>query len=276
MLYKKTLKVINVLLFSCLIAMPGIAAGDETLDFDTLDGIDSPGRRSAPIKTQRSSHSGSRGKLSSAQVFREVDPAVVIVIQKIQDKQVAHGSGFIVKDNGFIITNNHVVSVENYGKYANMVTLDVVTKDGKHHNAQIVKTDPDIDLALLKIDVQNHPCTVIGEAGDIEIGEDVYIIGTPVRLEFSHSITSGIISGMDRSQGRIQTSAVIHGGNSGGPAINNRGEIIGVAVAVALGVTTEHIAVNGKMQPITVLNQKTGISYLVPINYAKNLLNLVY
>ena len=272
---KTILKVINVLLLSFLIAIPGIAAGDETLDFDTFDGIDGPGRRT-PVNTQRPSQSRSNVKLSSTQVYKKVDPAVVIVIQKIQDKQVAHGSGFVVKDNGFILTNNHVVSVENYGKYANMVELDVVTRDGRHHAAQIVKADPDIDLALIKIDVQDHPYTVMGEAGDIEIGEDVYIIGTPVRLEFSHSITSGIISGMDRSQGRIQTSAIIHGGNSGGPAINDRGEIIGVAVAVALGFTTEHIAVNGKMQPINVSNQKIGISYLVPINYAKNLLNLVY
>ncbi len=246
----------------------------ETLNFDTLEGIAGESVLSSDM-TQGSKSSNGK-QLTAPQVFKKVDPAVVTIVLKIQETYVGHGSGFLIKSNGYILTNDHVINVKKFGKYASLISIEVITADGRSHKAQVIKGDPDIDLALLKIKGENFPVAEIGNASSINVGETLYIIGTPVRLEYTHSITPGMVSGFDRHNGKIQTSALIHGGNSGGPAINDQGKVVGVAVAVATSVESKTIQIGGKIENIKIGDYKPGISFLVPINYANNLLNLMF
>jgi len=246
----------------------------ETLNFDTLEGI-SGESASSLNKSSEVKPSGDK-QLTGPQVFKKIDPAVVIIVLKVKDTHIGHGSGFLIKSNGYILTNDHVVNVEEFGRYANLVSIEVITADGRSHKAQVIKGDPDIDLALIKIKGENFPVAEIGNASSVDVGETIYIIGTPVRLEYSHSITPGMVSGLDRHNGKIQTSALIHGGNSGGPAISDEGKVVGVAVAIATSVESKTIQIGGKIEHIKINDYKPGISFLVPINYAKNLCNLMF
>ena len=262
---------IVLLVFSLLIA-PAMAETVKMLDFDTLEGIDNHPSETA----SNPGGSKSRSDLSPSQIYKTISPAVVVIVIKSDDKIISHGSGFLVKENGFILTNHHVIESKSV-KAAHRIRLEVITQNGIHHTGQIVKTDPEIDLALLKINGNNFPYTNLGNVNNITTGEVVYIIGTPERLEFKNSITSGIISGMDRIKSWIQTSAIIHGGNSGGPAINAKGKVIGVAVAVALGLEKKGVVDSkGNVKKISIIEKKEGISFIIPINYANNLLNLMY
>lgn len=215
-------------------------------------------------------------KLPASEIFSKVEPAVVIIVLKIKGQYIGHGSGFLVNPNGYILTNNHVVDIRDFGELAREISYEVVTTEGKTLTPQIIKTDPELDIALLKITGKDFPSLRIGDAGEVKVGEEAFVVGTPIRMEFSRSLTSGIVSGFNRDKGRIQTSAVIHGGNSGGPAFNNKGEVIGIAVAVAAGVDRKNALINGQLVDMVTSQEFYGISYLIPINHAKNLLNLMY
>ena len=246
----------------------------ESLNFDTIEGIS--GKSTSSSDMNQGQKSSDSKQLSAPQIFKKVDPAVVTIVLKLKETLVGHGSGFLIKSNGYILTNDHVINVKQFGKYASLLSMEVITADGRSHKAQIIKGDPDIDLALLKIKGENFPVAEIGNASSINVGATLYIIGTPVRLEYNHSITPGMVSGLDRHNGKIQTSALIHGGNSGGPAINDQGKVVGVAVAVATSVESKTIQIGGKIEDIKINDYKPGISFLIPINYANNLLNLMF
>lgn len=264
--------VVSCLVFICI--MFPCHSFAEALNFDTLEGI---AGESAPSSDMTQGQKSSDGKqLTAPQVFKKLDPAVVTIVLKIQEAYVGHGSGFLVKRNGYILTNDHVVNVKQFGEYARSISIEVITADGRSHKAQTIKGDPDIDLALVKIKGENFPVAEIGNAASIDVGETLYIIGTPVCLEYTHSITPGMVSGFDRHNGKIQTSALIHGGNSGGPAIDDQGRVVGVAVAVATSVESKTIQIGGKIEQIKMNDYKPGISFLVPINYANNLLDLMF
>lgn len=246
----------------------------ETLNFDTLEGITGKSTSSSTMTQGQKTSDGKQ--LTAPQIFKKNDPAVVTIVLKAKETYVGHGSGFLIKSNGYVLTNDHVISVKEFGKYASLISIEVITADGRSHKAQVIKGDPDIDLALIKIKGENFPVAEIGNAASINAGETLYIIGTPVRLEYTHSITPGMVSGFDRHNGKIQTSALIHGGNSGGPAINDQGKVVGVAVAVATSVESKTIQIGGKIEDIKINAYKPGISFLIPINYANNLLNLMF
>lgn len=150
------------------------------------------------------------------------------------------GSGFIVKENGIIVTNKHVVSED--------AEYSVITQDGKEYTVEDIVLDPANDLAILKINASGLPTVELGDSENLQVGQFAVAIGTALG-EFRHSVTTGVISGLgrgitagsefegfvERLDNVIQTDAAINPGNSGGPLLNSAGQVIGVNVAVAAG-----------------------------------------
>ena len=136
------------------------------------------------------------------------------------------GTGFFITADGYILTNNHMVEKDK------TTSVTVTTLGGKEYNAKIVGTDPGTDLALLKIQAKDMPFAELGDSGLVKVGEWVLAIGNPLGME--HTVTAGIVSYKGRSidtqsyQDFIQTDAAINRGNSGGPLINMKGEVIGI------------------------------------------------
>lgn len=147
--------------------------------------------------------------------------------------QLGLGTGIIVSENGYIITNQHV-SGEKYS------TCYITLENGKEYQGRVVWADSDLDLAVVKINVQGLAYAKLGDSDSIKTGEKVYAIGNPIGFEFQRTVTSGIISATDRTikieenndssymEDLIQTDATINPGNSGGPLINVKGEVIGI------------------------------------------------
>ncbi|OGM16416.1 hypothetical protein A2V56_03405 [Candidatus Woesebacteria bacterium RBG_19FT_COMBO_42_9] len=148
------------------------------------------------------------------------------------------GTGFIVSEDGLIITNKHVVSAD--------ATYKVVTKDGKEYEVTQISRDPSNDIAVIKINASGLTPVELGDSGNLKVGQFVIAIGTALG-EFRHTVTTGVISGLGRGitagsalegyveklDDVIQTDAAINPGNSGGPLLNSAGQVIGVNVAVA-------------------------------------------
>lgn len=263
-----TITVILCAIFFLFTLSSGAIGTETVLELDTLEGIESYSKAN---KSKGDDHI-----YSASEVYETYEKAVVIIILKIKGKPVSHGSGFFVKPNGYILTNNHVIDVSSFGKFSKQIEYEVVTSDGGRYIPQVVKVDPDLDIALLKLHGKTFPSVQIGTASRMKVGDEVFIVGTPIRMEFRRSLTSGIISGFNRSRDRIQTSAILHGGNSGGPAFNNRGMVCGIAIAVAAGINKEKALINNKLVDLTTQQKLYGISYLIPIDYSKNLLRLMY
>ncbi len=153
-------------------------------------------------------------------------------------RQVVGGSGFIVSSDGLIVTNKHVVNSEN-------VDYSVVMNDGTRIDATVLAKDPNLDVAILKIEKDNLPTLELGDSDKLQIGETVIAIGNALG-EYQNSVTKGVVSGLARTiqagdgtgnseviENTIQTDAAINSGNSGGPLLNLSGEVIGINTAVS-------------------------------------------
>jgi len=143
--------------------------------------------------------------------------------------QVGLGSGVIVSASGYILTNNHVVESAD--------DIDVVLNDGRHAKAKIIGTDPDSDLALLKIDLDRLPVIVLGNSDSLQVGDQVLAIGNPFGV--GQTVTGGIVSALGRNQlgintfeNFIQTDAAINPGNSGGALVDTQGNLLGINTAI--------------------------------------------
>jgi serine protease Do len=172
--------------------------------------------------------------------------------QPRERKQIrrGQGSGFIVTPDGYILTNNHVV------KDANKITVKL--SDNRELPAKVVGTDPETDVAVIKINAKDLPTVELGDSDKLKVGEWVLAIGNPFGL--SHTVTAGIVSAKGRSriglaeyEDFIQTDAAINFGNSGGPLINIDGKVIGMNTAI-----------------VSQTGAYSGIGFAIPINIAKN------
>ncbi len=162
------------------------------------------------------------------------------------------GTGAIVDERGYILTNAHVIGD---GKAK---TVNVLFYDGSNEEAKVLWYDTTLDLAIIKVNKKGLPVAQLGNSDKVEVGDIAIAIGNPLGLEFERSLTQGIISGLHRSiqvneyesiEDLMQTDASINPGNSGGPLLNSKGEIIGINTA--------------KIQ------SGEGLGFAIPINTAK-------
>jgi serine protease Do len=177
-----------------------------------------------------------------------------------EHKEVGGGSGFIVSENGLVLTNKHVVSDEK-------AEYTIFTSDGEKHTVKILATDPVQDLAVLQIQGNNFPAVRLGDSDGVKLGQTAIAIGNALG-EYSNTVSVGVISGLARTvtasgrgigtetiRGVLQTDAAINPGNSGGPLLNLRGEVIGINTAMAEGAQ--------------------NIGFAIPINSAKRAIQSV-
>lgn len=166
--------------------------------------------------------------LTAQEVYRQVNPSVVRVMVQVGSK-ASLGTGVIFTEDGYILTNYHVVE----GGSDCYIALDT----GASYQASYVAGDPVNDLAVLKVDARDLPAAEFGDSEDLEVGDTVYAIGNPLGYELWGTMTDGIVSAVDRNvtvDGRtmtlIQTNAALNSGNSGGPLINEYGQVVGLNV----------------------------------------------
>ncbi|HPN67571.1 MAG TPA: trypsin-like peptidase domain-containing protein [bacterium] len=165
------------------------------------------------------------------------------------------GSGFIISQDGLILTNKHVVS-------DNSVTYSVITDDGTKYDGKVMSVDPMNDLAIVKIDASDLPYAVLGDSDSLKVGQRLVAIGNALN-EYQNTVTTGIVSAVDRSilagdgldqseqlENMIQTDAAINPGNSGGPLVDLGGAVIGINTAID--------------------TEASNIGFAIPINQAKS------
>ena len=175
------------------------------------------------------------GRLDVKAVLAAVAPTVVQIEVTSEDGIFGggQGTGFIISSGGQVVTNAHVVE--------GAASITVMLSDGTERTAELVQQDPTRDLAVLKIEGENLPAARLGSSAEVEVGDEVLAIGNALGLGDTPSVTTGIVSALDRelqlSGNRltrlIQTDAAINPGNSGGPLVNAKGEVIGVNTAIA-------------------------------------------
>ena len=176
------------------------------------------------------------------------------ILSNSNESELGLGTGIIVSDNGYILSNAHVTG-EKYSKC--YITLE----NGQNYEGKVMWSDENIDLSITKIEAQNLNYAKLGDSSKIRVGETVYAIGNPIGFEFRRTVTSGIISAKNRSikieeennqtymSDLIQTDATINPGNSGGPLITPSGEVIGVNTVK--------------------ISTAEGIGFAIPINVVK-------
>ena len=165
------------------------------------------------------------------------------------------GSGVIVSDSGYILTNNHVVEGAD--------DIEVFLNDSRSTRAKVIGTDPDTDLAIVKIDLDRLPVIVLGNSDSLQVGDQVLAIGNPFGV--GQTVTSGIVSALGRNQlgintfeNFIQTDAAINPGNSGGALVDTQGNLLGINTAI-------YSRSGGSM----------GIGFAIPVSTAKQVLESI-
>lgn len=197
-------------------------------------------------------------------IAKKVIPSVVGITTITQSNDIFNmnkyvegvGSGVIVSSDGYILTNSHVVG---NGRAKEMT---VVFSDGEKTPGKLIWQDESLDLAVIKVEKTGLPVMDIGDSDKVSVGDKAVAIGNPLGLDLQSTLTSGYISGLNRTinmengasmDGLIQTDAAINGGNSGGALLNAKGELIGINTAKASG--------------------GEGIGFAIPINIAKSIVN---
>ncbi len=169
------------------------------------------------------------------------------------------GTGIVMTEDGYVITNAHVIYDENYGLAS---SVSVMLVDETEYEANIIGYDSDSDIAVLKIKAENLVAAEFGKSEDLQVGELVIAIGNPLGFELFGSVTSGIVSALNRDisinekqMTLIQTDAAINSGNSGGPLVNSYGQVIGINSA--------------KMSSSYGAASVEGLGFAIPITEAK-------
>ena len=179
--------------------------------------------------------------------------------EEIERRFQGLGSGMIISSDGYILTNKHVINEVDKRR--------VQLTDKRTYEAEVVGFDSDTDIALLKIDAEGLPIVILGNSDEVEVGQWVLAIGSPLSPNLSSTVTAGIVSGIGRNinidrtnrysiENFIQTDAAINPGNSGGPLLNIDGEVIGINTAI--------MSRSGYSQ---------GYAFAIPINIVKNVVS---
>lgn len=175
----------------------------------------------------------------------------------MQREMASTGSGVIISDDGYIVTNNHVV--------ANGEKIEITLNNNEKFEAKVIGTDPSTDLALVKIESKGLPYIPYGNSDDVKIGQWVLAVGNP--MELNSTVTAGIVSAKARNiniiqggtapiESFIQTDAAVNPGNSGGALVNTRGELVGINTAIASNT-----------------GSYSGYSFAVPVNIVRKVVN---
>ena len=193
------------------------------------------------------------GGLTPAQIYEKNASAVVAV-----RTDVSQGTGCIVSESGYVISNYHVVSG---GK-----VLKIITTENKEFDAKLIGVDKTSDVAVLKIEAEDMPCVTIGDSDVLKVGDRVVVVGNALG-ELTATLTAGYISGKDRivntdgtSLNMLQTDAAINSGNSGGPLFNANGEVVGITTAKYTGTSSSGATIE-------------GIGFAIPINDVLNIVD---
>ncbi len=243
-------------------ALTGLLAGGigGALGYSLADGQSSASSVSTGANPSNTEELSVRAQGSIAAIAAKVLPSVVSI-----EVNGGSGSGFILSEDGYILTNNHVIE-----SAADGGQIEVVLQDGSRNQAELVGRTPDYDLAVLKINKSGLTPSAIGNSDSVQVGDQAIAIGSPLGLE--GTVTSGIISSLDRpvtaggSGGTetsfinaIQTDAPINPGNSGGPLVNSEGQVIGVNSAIA------------SLSDATGQAGSIGLGFAIPINTANRI-----
>ena len=169
----------------------------------------------------------------------------------------AQGTGFVVDEAGYILTNSHVINDGNYR------TVTIYLYDGREFDGKVLWNDATLDLAIVKIDASDLVAAELGDSDTVRVGSYAAAVGNPLGLQFKFSMSQGIISGLERTievssgsgyntttmEGLLQTDATINSGNSGGPLVNSAGQVVGINSAKA--------------------TSGEGMGFAIPVNTAK-------
>lgn len=184
-----------------------------------------------------------------------IETKAVAVTNQGSQESTGVGSGFILTSDGYIATNEHVVT-------ENPTSMSVSLADGKTYEAKLIWSDVELDMAIIKIDAKDLPVIDLGDSEKIKVGGLAVAVGNPLGLNFERTVTSGIVSALNRSiplennglaEDLIQTDASINPGNSGGPLVDKEGLVIGI---------------NSYK-----LSSGEGLGFAIPINILKPILN---
>ncbi len=237
---------------------------------------------SKPVATTLESNPVSNNVLQTAlaktssvtEIAKSVGPAIVGIRMTVSSTrqsgffgnygtQQSEGSGIIINNDGYIMTNYHVVQyADPKAGGSNKVLLEVFLPDKRQAEAKFIGGDSKTDLAVIKIDLKNLPVATLGDSSKLEVGELAVAIGNPLGMEFAGSVTVGVISALnrtvdtgDKTLNLIQTDAAINPGNSGGALVNSQGQVI--------GINTIKISDSGV----------EGLGFAIPVNDAKPIVN---
>ncbi|SEF78645.1 serine protease Do [Caloramator fervidus] len=218
------------------------------------------------------STSNASSSLTIPQIVKKAAPSVVAIktsitvpnrLNQALSQTSSEGSGIIFDANGYIMTNYHVVEyADPKNPYSKYTTLEVFLPDGRQSKAQFIGGDKKTDLAVIKISLDNLPVAELGNSDSLEVGELAVAIGNPLGINFAGTVTSGIISAVNRKVqigdkvlNLIQTDAAINPGNSGGALVNSKGQVIGINTAKISNLGLE------------------GLGFAIPINDAKPIID---
>ena len=202
--------------------------------------------------------SESSDALSLQEIYRQCIGSVVSIMTVTQSGK-ASGTGIIMSDDGYIITNHHVIE--------NAQAVSVMTSSGQEYSAAIIGSDETSDLAVLKIEASSLQAAQFGDSSVLQVGDSVVAIGDPLGVTLRGTMTDGIISAInrdltvnDRTMNLIQTNAALNNGNSGGPLINCYGQVIGINTMKMSNFYTSSSSVE-------------GIGFAIPIDTAKPIID---
>lgn len=227
--------------------------------------VSAPGRAATAAPARPAVSIG--GERTPQEIVKKVTPSVVKVQTEASQQSVfgqvqqnGTGTGIVLDNQGHVLTNNHVVTLDSDRPASN---ITVVLSDGRNLSAKLVGRDQNTDLAVLQVDAKNLTPLSFAPANSIEVGEPVLAIGYALNLQGTPTVTSGVVSALDRTipetiqssggatqvtiSGAIQTDAPINPGNSGGPLVNLKGEVVGINTAGQNGTQGIFFAVSSSV-----------------------------